>query len=92
MDGDGAFEAFLSVADAGLWKPARETYAFALRSCSVDAADAMLVAAHPWDTDGAGRAGLTTAWVNRAGGGFPGYCQAPDLEASSLDDLAAQLT
>ena len=31
----------------------------------------VLVAVHPWDVDGARRAGLQTAWVNRSGGAFP---------------------
>jgi 2-haloacid dehalogenase len=53
--------------------------------------DAMLVAAHPWDIDGAHRAGLGTAWVNRARGRYPAYFKAPDLQAQSLLDLAEQL-
>ena len=31
----------------------------------------MLVAVHPWDIDGASRAGLVTAWLNRSGGPYP---------------------
>ncbi|WP_454860043.1 haloacid dehalogenase type II [Promicromonospora soli] len=88
---DDAFEAFLSVEQAGVWKPAPGAYAFALESCGVDPIDAMLVAAHPWDTDGAHRAGLAAAWINRAGGPYPGYFRSPDLEATSLLHLAEQL-
>lgn len=51
----------------------------------------MLVAVHPWDIDGASRAGLATAWVNRAAGPCPEYFGAPDLRAVSLTDLADQL-
>jgi hypothetical protein len=40
--------------------------AYALSRCGVLAAEAMLVTVHPWDTDGARRAGLSAAWVNRA--------------------------
>jgi 2-haloacid dehalogenase len=61
------FEALLTVEDAALWKPAKESYAYALERCGVDPADAMLVAAHPWDTHGASRAGLGSAWLNRTG-------------------------
>lgn len=86
-----AFEAVLSVEQAGSWKPAAGAYAHALSICNVDAADAMLVAAHPWDTDGASRAGLATAWINRAGGRYPDYFRAPDLVAVSLAELAEQL-
>jgi 2-haloacid dehalogenase len=85
------FESFLSVEQAGVWKPAREAYAYALEHCGVEATDAMLVAAHPWDTDGAQRAGLAATWVNRAGGRYPAYFLAPDLEVPSLVNLAQQL-
>ena len=82
------FETLLSVEDAGLWKPAADAYAYALQRCEVDPMDAMLVAVHPWDIDGAARAGLATAWINRTGGPYPGYFRAPDLQAGSLTELA----
>jgi 2-haloacid dehalogenase len=85
------FERLLSVEDAGIWKPATGAYAYALAECGVEPMDAILVAAHPWDTDGAGRADLGTAWINRGGGTYPGYFMSPDLEAASLTDLADQL-
>ncbi|MDP3966724.1 MAG: haloacid dehalogenase type II [Nocardioides sp.] len=85
------FEALLSVEEAGIWKPAAGSYAYALERCEVDPQDAMLVAVHPWDIDGAARAGLATAWINRAGGPYPAYFTAPDLTARSLGELADQL-
>lgn len=85
------FERLLSVEDAGVWKPARGAYAYALAECGVEPPDAMLVAVHPWDTDGARRAGMATAWINRAGGRYPSYFSPPDLQAESLTDLAEQL-
>jgi 2-haloacid dehalogenase len=88
---DGAFEAFLSVEQAGIWKPAHDAYAYALQACQVEPSDAMLVAVHPWDTDGASRAGLGSAWINRTRGRYPDYFRAPDLEAASLSELAEQL-
>lgn len=84
-------EALLTVEDAGVWKPAPGSYAYAARRCGVAPGDLMLVAVHPWDVDGAARAGLRTAWVNRAGGDYPGYLTAPELTVSGLDDLAARL-
>ena len=54
--------------------------------------DAMLVAVHPWDIDGAARAGLATAWINRNGGVYPTYFRSPDLRPRSLTELAEQLT
>lgn len=88
---DQAFESFLSVEQAGIWKPAPAAYAYALGVCGADPMDAMLVAAHPWDTDGAGRAGLASAWINRSGGPYPRYFRKPDLEAASMLHLADQL-
>lgn len=51
----------------------------------------MLVAVHPWDIDGASRAGLATAWINRDQGRYPSYYAAPALEVRSLAELAEQL-
>jgi 2-haloacid dehalogenase len=88
---DHAFDAFLSVEDAGIWKPAPGAYAHALAAQGVDPMDAMLVAVHPWDTDGASRAGLGSAWINRTGARYPDYFRPPGLEAVSLSHLAEQL-
>lgn len=84
-------ERLLTVEDVGAWKPAGRAYAYALGECGVEAKDAMLVAVHPWDIDGASRAGLTTAWIDRTGGRYPSYFTAPDVEASSLVELADAL-
>lgn len=85
------FEALLSVEAAPLWKPAAKAYAYALQRCAVDPVDAMLVAVHPWDIDGAARAGLATVWVNRDRGPYPDYFEAPDLNVGSLTALADEL-
>jgi len=86
------FERLLSVEQAGIWKPAAGAYDYALGECGVDAEDAMLVAVHPWDIDGAARAGLGTAWINRTGGRYPAYFAAPDLSVASLPELAREIT
>jgi 2-haloacid dehalogenase len=85
------FERLLSGEEAGAWKPAAAAYAYAVAECEVDPMDAMLVAVHPWDTDGALRAGLASAWVNRSGARYPGHFRRPNLEATSLVHLAEQL-
>ncbi len=85
------FERLMSVEEAGVWKPAPGSYRYAVRQCGVSAESAMLVAVHPWDVDGAKRAGLRAAWVNRGGGVFPDHFTRPDLEASSILDLAHRL-
>jgi 2-haloacid dehalogenase len=81
-------EDYLTVADAGAWKPAGRAYEHALATTSVPAARAMLVAVHPWDIAGARRAGLRTAWINRSGAGYPDHFAPADVEASSLVELA----
>ncbi len=52
------FEQLLSVEQAGAWKPAPAAYAYAVEACGVPAEEMVLVACHPWDVDGARRAGL----------------------------------
>lgn len=85
------FERLLSVEDAGIWKPASAAYGYALEQCGARAAEAMLVAVHPWDIDGASRAGLATAWVDRTGTPYPEHFRQPDLRVGSLTQLAEQL-
>ncbi len=85
------FESLLTVEDAGIWKPAARAYAYALEECAVEARNAMLVAVHPWDIDGARRAGLATAWIDRTHGRYPSYFAAADIEVASLTELAAAL-
>ena len=86
------FEAVLSVEDAPLWKPAAEAYGYALRRCAVESADAMLVAVHPWDIEGAARAGLRTAWINRENAPYPAYFTSPDLDVASVTALSAAVS
>ncbi|GAA4973355.1 haloacid dehalogenase type II [Kineococcus glutinatus] len=85
------FERLLSVDDAGAWKPARRAYEHAAQRCGVPVAGCLLVAVHPWDVDGASRAGMRTAWVDRTGAPYPQHLRGPDLVASGLEDLAHQL-
>ncbi len=87
-----AFEALLSVEDAGAWKPDPASYAYAARTCRVEAAEMLLVAVHPWDIDGASRAGLSTAWVSRSGTDYPGHFRPPSHTVRALPELAALLT
>lgn len=86
------FERLLSVEDAGVWKPAPGAYAYAAQQCGVKPIDLMLVAVHPWDIDGANRAGLGTAWINRTGVSYPDYFTPPTLEATSMHHLAQLLS
>lgn len=87
----GEVERFLSVEGVSPWKPAAAAYKCALATCGVDAADAMLVAVHPWDIDGAMRAGLQTAWIDRNDGTYPDYFSPWTMRATSIENLADQL-
>lgn len=82
------FEMLLSVDDAGAWKPAGMSYAYASRAVFEEPAGMLLVAVHPWDIDGASRAGLQTAWINRTGAGYPGHFTEPDFTLTALTELA----
>lgn len=82
------FAAVLSVQDAGVWKPSPAAYLYAASRCAVDPAEMVLVAVHPWDVDGAMRAGLAGAWLNRTGEPYPAYFTAPTWQAQDLRELA----
>lgn len=84
----GAFEALLSVEEAQAWKPARVAYEYAAQRCGLDCSDMLLVAVHPWDIDGAARAGMRTAWVSRGGTGYPSFATEPDHTVGSITALA----
>lgn len=82
------FERLLSVDDAGVWKPAPGAYAYAARACSADPGEMLLVAVHPWDIDGAARAGMRTCWIHRSAEPYPDYFRPPELAVTALPDLA----
>ena len=87
----GQFEMLMSAEQAGVWKPAPAAYRHAVHTCGVTAERMMLVAVHPWDIDGAARAGMSTAWLNRDGAPYPTYFREPLVTADSLTTLAEQL-
>ena len=87
----GEFEMLLSVDEAGAWKPAPAAYDYAARRCGVDPAQMLLVAVHPWDIDGAARAGMATGWVNRSDRPYPGYFRDPTYVGATIGDIAAAL-
>jgi 2-haloacid dehalogenase len=82
------FDRLLSVEDAGAWKPSPRAYAYAASECDVPPEELLLVAVHPWDVDGARRAGLQSAWVNRTGAPFPAIFTEPTYTVSSIEDIA----
>lgn len=85
------FEMVLSVDDAPAWKPASASYRYAAVRCRTPLEDMLLVAVHPWDVDGASRAGMKTAWLNRGDDPYPSYFASPTLTTRSLPQLAEVL-
>lgn len=87
----GLVERFLSVAEVRRWKPAPAPYLHAARACGVPPEQCVLVAVHPWDVDGAKRAGLQAAWINRHDSPYPDVFQPPDATGATLGSVADAL-
>jgi 2-haloacid dehalogenase len=87
----GFFERQLSVEPTGKFKPHQAVYEWAAREMRVEAGQCMLVAAHGWDIAGAKWAGLQAAFIAREGQQKFPLAPPPDLDASDLSALAAQL-
>lgn len=86
------FEALLDVSGPRCWKPAPAAYRYAVQQTGVRPDHALLVAVHPWDIDGAQRAGLGGAWLRRGAAAYPRVMLAPTYTALDLQELAAVLT
>jgi 2-haloacid dehalogenase len=80
-----------SVEAVGRWKPAPEPYLYAARECGLPPERCVVVAVHPWDVDGAIRAGLRGGWLDRRGRPYPGVFRAPDATGETLGALADAL-
>jgi 2-haloacid dehalogenase len=93
--GDLRFDCLLSVELAHVYKPAPEVYRTAARLLGVQPPELMLVAAHPYDLDGARAAGLRTAFIDRPleyGPGSPARADAAaDESVGDLHELAETL-
>jgi 2-haloacid dehalogenase len=81
-------EATLDVSGPRAWKPARAAYEYAVARTGVRPEQAALVAVHPWDIDGAQRAGLIGAYLDRRGTAYPEVMSAPRVTAPDLRELA----
>lgn len=86
------FERLMSVAAAGAWKPHGGAYRYAASELGCEPGSLLLVAVHPWDIDGAARAGLRTAWLNRRGLPWPPAMTRADVEIRRLEELPASLS
>ncbi len=93
----GSVELTLSVEDAGVWKPHPAPYRYAAQRCGQAPGDLVMVAVHPWDLDGAHRAGLKTAYLDRRAelgnraAPWPAIFAEPDHRIGVLADLVPKL-
>jgi 2-haloacid dehalogenase len=91
------WDGILSCEFLGHYKPEPEAYQAGVRLLGITPAEAMMVAAHPWDLRSAKAAGLRTAFVPRPGergaGNDPDLSPQPDFDvnAAAFADLATQL-
>ncbi|HET6741127.1 MAG TPA: haloacid dehalogenase type II [Kribbella sp.] len=81
----------LDVATPQRWKPHVDAYRYVAEVCAVPADRMMLAAVHPWDIDGARRAGLQTAYIDRRNTPYPKSFLAADLVAPDFEGLAKAL-
>jgi 2-haloacid dehalogenase len=81
----------LDVATPQRWKPHVDAYRYVAEVCAVPADRMMLAAVHPWDIDGARRAGLQTAYIDRRNTPYPKSFLAADLVAPDFEGLAEAL-
>jgi len=82
----------LSVDEGSVWKPHPEAYAGAATRLGAAPTDLTMVAVHPWDLDGAGRAGFRTAWLDRHHQPWPTSFSRPDIRVRDLTELAATIS
>lgn len=81
----------LSVEEGVVWKPHPEAYAAAAARLGTAPADLTMVAVHPWDLDGANRAGFRTAWIDRRRQPWPAPFRGPDVRVADLTELASMV-
>jgi 2-haloacid dehalogenase len=84
-------EANLSVRNVGRWKPAPAAYQYVTERLGVPAEETLLAAVHPWDIDGAVRAGFEGAWIRRGRAGYPRALSPPTVVAEDLRQLPGAL-
>ena len=81
----------LDVTKPGHWKPHRAAYEYAAEVCQVPMERMALAAVHPWDIDGAKRAGLQGWYVDRRQTPYPTMFTSPDLSVTDFEQLAERV-
>lgn len=85
------FEAVISVAEAGAFKPHRATYTKAAELLGMRMEEVLFVANHEFDVVGAKAAGMRTAFIDRRRRPFARWPHQPDLIVPSMTALADAL-
>ncbi|MEU3901825.1 haloacid dehalogenase type II [Streptomyces sp. NPDC045251] len=85
------FESHLDVGGPQRWKPAPAACQYVVEQAGVRPDEAVLVAVHPWDIDGARRAGLGGAWLCRNAAEYPQVMLPPTYTVDDLRALASAL-
>jgi 2-haloacid dehalogenase len=86
-----AFDAIVSIDQAGVFKPHRLTYEKTAQSLATTVERICHVAAHPFDCIGAKASGMRAAYVNRRARPFGFSPHQPDLEVTDFESLADAL-
>ena len=81
----------LDVAAPQRWKPHPDAYRYAADVCGVPVGRMALAAVHPWDIDGAQRAGLQGIYIDRRSTPYPKAFLTPDIVAKDFVALAESL-
>ncbi|MBA3651725.1 MAG: haloacid dehalogenase type II [Chthoniobacterales bacterium] len=86
-----SIEKFISIEEVKQWKPSAAVYLHAAKTLGVKADELALVAARDWDIDGAGKAGLTTAYLARKQPHGSSAMRPADVRGASLPEAARAL-
>ncbi|WP_238164289.1 haloacid dehalogenase type II [Kribbella pittospori] len=81
----------LDVSAPQRWKPHPDAYRYAAEVCGVPVERMGLAAVHPWDVDGARRAGLQGYYIDRRRTPYPKAFLPPDLAVADFEGLADAL-
>jgi 2-haloacid dehalogenase len=85
------FDAVISVAQAGSFKPHVVTYTTAARLMGVELHEVLFIANHAFDCIGAKSAGMRTAFIDRRSRPFGGTPHQPDVVMPDMQSLAEHL-
>jgi 2-haloacid dehalogenase len=85
------FDAVISVAEAGSFKPHVVTYTTAARLMGVELHEVLFIANHAFDCIGAKSAGMRTAFIDRRSRPFGGTPHQPDVVMPDMQSLAEHL-